>query len=158
MWARPEFRAVRKAARLGLLLALVVAGGALALAGALPEGYRGVGDVLRESAALEGREVEIKGTVVEGSLVRDVQPVRFLVGDGGATIDVRWDPALPLPDHEAGGTIEGKNVVVRGVLAMEDGVPYVLAQDMQVGCASKYRPETGAAEGAQEGEAGSSPK
>lgn len=147
MCSRAGSQGVKRAARLLLLLALVVAGATLAYAGAQPQGYLGAGEVARDAAAYEGRAVEVKGTVVEGSLVRNDEPVRFLVGDGERTLEVRWDPAHPLPDHEAGGTIEGKNVVVHGtVMRDESGAPYLLADQMQVGCASKYRPESSASE------------
>lgn len=130
---------MNKAARLGILLLLVVAGGALAFAGAAPQGYKGVADVRADPDGWAGKEVELKGTVAEGSLVRDATPVTFLLLDGGETLQVRWDPAHPLPDHEAGGTIEGKNVVVHGTVVLDDSGLFVLAHDMQVGCASKYR-------------------
>lgn len=133
---------MKKGAKLLLLVLLAAAGGALAFAGAMPEGLDSVGEVLADPSAYEGREVGLKATVVEGSLERASEPVRFLLADGASTLEVRWDPAQPLPDHEAGGTIEGRNVVVHGTLMRdEDGAPYLLATEMQVGCASKYRPE-----------------
>lgn len=132
---------MKKGAKLLLLLLLVGAGGALAYAGAMPEGYQAVGDVVLDPARWQGREVGLKATIVPGTLDRAAEPVRFLVGDGAHTLEVRWDPARPLPDHEAGGTIEGRNVVVHGVLMEDENGPFLLARDMQVGCASKYRPE-----------------
>ena len=78
--------------------------------------------------------------MADGSLQRAATPVTFQIADGARSLEVRWDPAHPLPDHEAGGTIEGKNVVVRGVLAADAGGTYLLAHEMIVGCASKYRP------------------
>jgi cytochrome c-type biogenesis protein CcmE len=128
---------VRKGTKLLLVVGLVAAGGALAFAGAAPEGYAGVATIAADPAAFDGTEVEVKASVVEGSLDRDA--LRFLVDDGRGALPVRWDPARPLPDHEAGGTIEGKNVVVKGVVVLEDGAPVLHATDMQVGCASKYR-------------------
>lgn len=146
---------MRKGAKLAIVLALVAAGGALAYAGAAPEGYLGAAAIAADPRAFEGREVELKASVVEGSLRRavcdtarssadacgrDALPVTFLLDDGQATLPVRWDPATPLPDHEAGGTIEGKNVVVHGVVRVDEaGAPYLAAHEMQVGCASKYR-------------------
>jgi cytochrome c-type biogenesis protein CcmE len=126
---------MRRAARLGIVVALVAAGGALAFAGAAPEGYKSVGDVLDDPAAFEGREVELKATVVEGSLQRGAEELSFRVADGERSMLVRWDPAVPIPDHEAGGTIEGKNVVLHGHL--HEGA--FVAHEMIVGCASKYR-------------------
>lgn len=130
---------MRRGLRLAILLAVLAAGGALAFAGAQPEGYASVGAVLDEPQV--GRAYDVKASVLEGSLRRDGTPVTFHVADGARTLEVRWDPARPLPDHEAGGTIEGKNVVVRGTLERgDDGALYLLAHEMIVGCASKYRP------------------
>ena len=123
---------------MGLLLGVLLAGGALAFAGAQPQGFATVAQVL--DAPEPGRTYDVKASVVEGSLERHTTPVTFSIADGARTLQVRWDPARPLPDHEAGGSIEGKNVVVRGVLAEEEGVLYLLAHEMTVGCASKYRP------------------
>lgn len=129
---------MRKGAKLLVVAGLVAAGALLAFAGAAPEGYAGVAALATDPAAFAGEEVEVKATVVEGSLDREA--LRFLIGDGHATLPVRWDPARPLPDHEAGGTIEGKNVVVKGALVVEaDGAAVLVAREMQVGCASKYR-------------------
>lgn len=125
-----------------VVLGLVAAGGLLAFAGAAPEGYASAADVAADPAAFVGQDLEVKATVVEGSLDRDAVPLTFLVDDGRATLRVRWDPARPLPDHEAGGTIEGKNVVVHGTVMQDaSGAAYLLAHEMQVGCASKYRAE-----------------
>jgi len=131
---------VRKAVKLGILLALVVAGGALAYAGARPSGFLGVEDVVADPAAHAGRELELKGTIVEGSLNRSATGVSFTLADGHAQLPVQWDPSQPLPDHEAGGTIEGKNVVVTGSLVSDASGVHLLATKMSVGCASKYRP------------------
>lgn len=130
---------MRKAVKLGLLLALVAAGGALAYAGAMPEGYLGVEQVVAAPHDYAGKGVELKGTVVEGSLNRSGDSIAFLLADGHAQLPVRWDPSQPLPDHEAGGTIEGKNVVVAGVVVQDASGVHLVAKSMQVGCASKYR-------------------
>lgn len=124
--------------RVALLLLAVAAGGALALVGAAPEAYPTVAQVVARPDAYD--DVHVKGTIVEGSLQRDATPVRFLMADGAHALEVRWDPAQPLPDHEAGGSIEGKNVVVGGRLVRDSEATYLLATEMTVGCASKYRP------------------
>jgi len=130
---------VKRGLRIGILLGILAAGGALAFAGAAPQGYAAVAQVLDEPEI--GREYDVKASVAEGSLARDTLPVTFALADGARTLEVRWDPAHPIPDHEAGGTIEGKNVVVRGTLARDDaGALYLAAHEMTVGCASKYRP------------------
>lgn len=137
MMGHARWGAVRQSLKLGFLLGVLVAGGALAFAGAQPQGYASVAQVLE--APEEGRVVELKASVLGGSLRRDKTPVTFDVYDGARTLEVRWDPAFPLPDQEGGGSIEGKNVVVRGTMQRDaDGTWYLLAGEMTVGCASKY--------------------
>lgn len=131
---------VQKALRLGILVAILMAGGALAFAGAMPEGYRGVGEVAGEPQRFQGKTIDVKASVLEGSLRRDATPMTFLLVEGAQTLEVRWDPAHPIPDHEAGGTIEGKNVVVHGTLVRDGDNYFLAAHEMTVGCASKYRP------------------
>lgn len=135
-----EVASVKQGPKLLLVGILVAAGATLAYAGAAPQGLRSVEEVVADPGAYAGEELELKASVVEGSLNRTALPVTFLVQDGAGVLEVRWDPALPLPDHEAGGTIEGKNVVLHGTLHLDERGPYLLAHDMQVGCASKYRP------------------
>lgn len=132
---------VHRRAKLVVVLLLVAAGGALAYAGAAPEGYKGVADVVAAPAAFDGREVALKASVLEGSVQRDAEPLAFTIVDGAWSLPVRWDPAVPLPDREAGGTIEGKTVVILGTVVVEGGAPVLVAREMQVGCASKYQPE-----------------
>lgn len=132
---------MKRTTRVALLLGVLAAGATLAFAGAKPEGFQSVDAVLADPDAFEGREVHVKATVLEGSLRRDAEPVTFVIGGEFGSLEVRWSEAHPLPDHEAGGTIEGKNVVVVGQLARDtDGALYLAAQEMTVGCASKYRP------------------
>lgn len=123
---------MQKGVKLLIVLALVLAGATLAYAGAAPQGYANVTDAY---AAPDGKDLDLKGSIVEGSLDRTASPITFVVEDGANTLLVQWDPALPLPDGEAGGSIEGKNVVLHG--SMHDGV--FVAHGMIVGCASKYR-------------------
>ncbi|HUR67899.1 MAG TPA: cytochrome c maturation protein CcmE, partial [Candidatus Thermoplasmatota archaeon] len=129
----------KRGLRIGILVGVMLAGGALAFAGAQPEGFLTVTQAL-DDPAHRGRDVDVKATVVEGSLDRNATPVAFEIADGARVLAVRWDPAVPLPDHEAGGTIEGKSVVVRGTLLSDASGTYLLAREMTVGCASKYRP------------------
>lgn len=131
---------MKKSVKLLVVLAVLAAGATLAFVGAAPAGYKNVSDVVTDPG-LVGHSVELKASVVEGSVTRNATPVTFRIADASHTVAVRWDPAMPLPDQEAGGTIEGKNVVVTGTLERDasTGELYVLASGMQVGCASKYR-------------------
>ena len=134
-----------RGAKLAGLLALFAAGAALAFAGSAPQGLHSVDEVISHGAALEGERVDIKASVLEGSLVRgrDNTSLSFVATSGAASLDVRWDARMPIPEHEAGGTIEGRNIVVSGQVRRDPttGTLYLWADDMQVGCASKYRPE-----------------
>lgn len=86
---------VKKAARLAIVLAFLGVGAALAFAGAMPEGYKGVADVAQDPQAWAGREVELKATIVPGSIDRANGTVTFLAADGAYELPVRWDPAVP---------------------------------------------------------------
>lgn len=132
---------MKRGLRIGLLVGVLLAGGLLAFAGAQPQGFLTVAQVAEDPLAFMGRDVDVKATVVEGSLVRNATPVRFEIADGAHALEVRWDPARPLPDHEAGGTIEGKSIVVKGRIVTDPTGTYLLAHEMTVGCASKYRPD-----------------
>lgn len=122
-------------ARVVALLAFSLAGAGLAFAGAMPEGYATVGDVVAGSAHGHSDRVTVKATVAEGSLERG-NATRFVLTDGATELPVVWTKALP--DDEMGGSIEGKTVVLTGSVVMEDGKPVLHGETMQVGCASKY--------------------
>ncbi len=129
---------MNKSARLLVVVGFVLAGAALAYAGSAPEGFKSVADVARDPVAFDGQRVDLKATVLEGSLLRGNETIRFVAIDGVHELPVVWDPAIPLPEHEAGGTIEGRSIVVSGTVLFGDDGPYLLADDMKVGCASKY--------------------
>jgi len=131
---------VKKGAKLAIVLLVLAAGATLAFVGASPAGYKNVSDVVADPG-LVGHDVELKASVVDGSVERGASLVTFRVTDAARALAVRWGPALPLPDQEAGGTIEGKNVVLTGTLERDasTGELYLRATGMQVGCASKYR-------------------
>lgn len=126
---------MRPRTRVLILIGVVLVGATLAFAGARPQGFLAVADV----AARDGEVVQMKGTVVEGTLDRTDEAPAFVLSDGLDEIVVRWDPARPLPDPEGGGTIEGRNVVVTGVVVLDESGAHLLASEMQVGCASKYQ-------------------
>ena len=121
--------------RVLVLLAFALAGAGLAFAGAMPESYATVGDVVAGSAHGHGGRVTVKAAVLEGSLERG-NVTRFVLTDGASHLAVAWTKALP--DHETGGSIEGKMVVLSGTVVLEDGRPVLHGESMQVGCASKY--------------------
>lgn len=120
--------------RVVVLLAFAAAGAGLAFAGAMPEGYATVADIVAGSAHGHGGSVTVKATLVD--LDRNATPVTFALTDGVSRLPVVWERALP--EHEAGGSIEGRTVVVSGRVETRDGVSVLVGDDMQVGCASKY--------------------
>lgn len=125
---------MRRRTRLLLLLAAGLAGAGIAVAGALPEGFASVGQVVADPAGHAGREVHVKAIVAAHSLERGDGAVRFSVTDGTATLRVLYDGSVP--DSFA----EGRTVVVSGVLEAQ-GQGWVLrATGIQGGCASKYEP------------------
>ena len=126
---------MNKRTKLLIVLALVLAGATLAYAGAAPEGYAGVADVARDPTAFEGKGVQLKASVASVDRANGT----FVLADGNTVLAAKWDPRVPFPDEEAGGSIVGKNVLVSGVMSTENGSPVLLAHDMKVGCASKYR-------------------
>ena len=127
---------MKRQAKLIVVLALVLAGAALAYAGASPEGYATVADVMRDPSAHEGKAFQLKASVASVDRANG----SFTLADGATLLVAKWDPSVPFPDQEAGGTIEGKNVIVTGVMSTSaSGAPVLLASDMKVGCASKYR-------------------
>lgn len=130
---------MKKRAKLALVLLVAAAGGLIAFAGAQPEGYKSVRDLAASPESFDGREVQVKASVAVGSLTRD--PLAFALEEGTTRLRVEWASPKPIPEHEAGGTVEGRNVVVTGALARgADGDWVLRATDMQVGCASKYEP------------------
>lgn len=129
---------MKASGKVAVALVFVAAGSALAFVGAAPEAYRGVGDVARDPADFGGREILVKAVVAPGSVDRAGDAIVFRLEEPDASLPVRWAGARPIPEHEAGGTIEGRTVVVRGTLTLVDGAWTLVATDMQVGCASKY--------------------
>lgn len=129
-------RPVARRTRVLVLLAFALAGAGLAFAGAMPEGYATVGDVVAGAAHGPADRVTIKASVLEGSLATDANGTRFVLTDGASDLPVVWKKALP--DHETGGSIEGRTVVLTGAVVMEEGRPVLHGETMQVGCASKY--------------------
>ena len=123
-----------------LVLAVASAGTAIAFVGAMPEGFKSVSDLVVDAHRYEGRMVELKATVVPASLDRTGDGFRFLVTDDATELLVVW--TKPIPNHEAGGTIEGRTVQLKGTLTRDAQHGYVFhAEDMVVGCASKYEGE-----------------
>lgn len=119
--AGPSTRAAPTPRRnVGLLVALLVAGGALvALVLSFKEAAvyaKTVDQLVAEKARLAGRPVRVEGDLVKGSLVHQASPCeyRFRMAQKGAEIPVRYgqcvvpDTFQDRPDMDVKVTVEGK--------------------------------------------------
>lgn len=140
MAERLVLRPMNKRAKLAIVLLVVAAGGALAFAGAAPQAMRTASDLAQSPDDFSGTTVQLKAAVRAGSVERGNGTFAFVVEDDASALRVEWASAKPLPEHEAGGSIEGRVVVLTGALARDDAGWVFRATDMQVGCASKYEP------------------
>lgn len=93
----------------------------------------GVSDAKRQAEQHLGREVSVRGSVVEGSILQEGSTVlSFVLADGSERLLVRYNQTPP-------DNFGVKEVVVRGVLAQDAQSAIVLhATAIQVGCSSKY--------------------
>ena len=73
--------------------------------------YKTVGEVRSEVRDLNGKGVRLSGTVVEGSIHRNIQTidVSFVLAEEGEEIEIRYHGVLPDIFKEGGETVvEGK--------------------------------------------------
>lgn len=92
-----------------------------------------VTDAKRDAAALETREIAVRGTVDAASIVANGTLVEsFVIVDGSEQLKVEFHK--PPPDN-----FGPKDVVVNGrVQRQPDGAVVLFADSIQVGCSSKY--------------------
>lgn len=109
------------------------------LAGEPPREYLSVEDARSDPGAREG-PVEVVAVVVEGSVHQtDDGLTRFSVrGETNATMNVTYDEGLT----DAFGS--GKWITMTGSVVEQDGQVLFEAEDVQVGCPSKWRSEKAA--------------
>lgn len=93
----------------------------------------GVGDAKRQASDLDGRSLQVRGFVEEGSIVYNGTVVEsFVLGDEHEKMLVRYGQTPP----DAFGP---KDVVVEGELTtLDDGTVVLDASAVKVGCSSKY--------------------
>lgn len=127
---------MKRRAKLLLASSALAAGGILALAGAVPQGFESVSSVLSRPEEFYGREVHVKA-VVGPEIGAAGDTSEFEITDGQRTLPVRFPGSLPE------GFSSGRTVVVAGVLAPGDQGPVLEAHDIQGGCASRYEPKLG---------------
>lgn len=93
----------------------------------------GVTDAKRQAETLEGKSVNVRGNILEGTIVeQDGRVLEFVIGDAFERLRVDYNQTPP-------DNFGAKEVVVKGVLALDaDGHPFLHASSIQVGCSSKY--------------------
>ncbi len=93
----------------------------------------GVSEAKHKAETLQGDSITVRGTVVAGSIVEDgARVVEFVVGDGTEQLRVLFNRTPP-------DNFGAKEVVVDGTMDVgADGVPLLRADEIKVGCASKY--------------------
>ena len=126
---------MRRRAKVITALFLVVAAAALIFwntGTASPTPALGVSDAKWKAPTLEGREVNVRGNVVQGSIVEvDGKIVEFIVADDFEQLRVLYNQTPP-------DNFGPKEVMAKGELVIVEGVPVLQASSLQVGCASKY--------------------
>ena len=99
-----------------------------------PEISISVTEINGNPSAFADERVAVRGVVENGSL--DEMDRNFWLGDSNAIIFVDYG-ATTLSDAFA----EGRTILVRGVLEQREGGWVLAAEEIQVGCPSKYEAE-----------------
>lgn len=101
------------------------------LAGEPPEPYLTVEQAREETTS---DQVQVAAIVVPGSVRQDADGMtRFVVrGESNVTMNATYDEGLP---QAFGGD---KWVTVTGTVETRDGVDVLVAEDVQIGCPSKW--------------------
>lgn len=110
--------------RIVLAVVLMLGGTGIAVAGAAPQ------STLTPSAAQEADEGEasVKGMIEQ----TDERNRTFVLTDGQAEVTVRMASTLP----EA--VQDGRSIVAKGELTQTDGLTVLEADEVLIGCPSKY--------------------
>ena len=119
--------------RLRLIVAL---GAAIALAGALVyTSFSASTEASKPSEAVEGRSLELTGKVVNGSIKREGEGLRFRIRDrdGKTSVPVAYTGVVPDPFRE------GREVIVSGEL--REGTFVAERDSLVTKCPSKFTTE-----------------
>lgn len=108
-----------------LIAGIVLVGGAVvAVAGASPQSTL----TPAQAAQAEPGPASVKGMIEDTERSNGT----FLLTDGEVAIPVRYDGQLPAAVQD------GKSLVASGEILQEDGRRLLLAEEIQLGCPSKY--------------------
>lgn len=121
----------------GVALLALAATVALLTTQASADPYREVSQVSSDPSAFAGKAISVKGQVQNGSVEIANGVVAFRLLDNGkgeaSEPSIAVEYAKTLPDN-----FGPKNVVVSGFLVPRGAAWVLLADDIQVGCSSKY--------------------
>jgi len=121
----------RKRKALVALLVVLVFGVAFAWYFTPDDPYLTVSDVVLHSEKHDGKTIEVRGTVEDGTLNYDTR--KFNLTDGKESLNIVSDAQIP------DNLNEGKECVVKGELAiLEGGELEFHTSEITVGCPSKY--------------------
>ena len=107
----------------------------LALAATLlintPEATRTVDEVMEDPESLEGREIAIRGEVLDGSI--DNQTMIFILHGDSYQLAIDFSQA-----QTSGGLDDNRTIYAEGILLEKDGEWIFEAEVIKTSCPSKY--------------------
>ena len=100
-----------------------------------PEATRSVDEVMDDPDSLEGREIAIRGEVLDGSI--NNQTMTFILHGESATLVIDFSNA-----QTSGGLDDNRTIYAEGVLFENDGEWVFEAELIKTSCPSKYEEAT----------------
>ena len=100
-----------------------------------PEATRSVDEVMEDPDALEGREIAIRGEVLDGSI--KIQTLTFFLHGESETLVIDFSNA-----QTSGGLDDNRTIYAVGVLLENDGEWVFEAEVIKTSCPSKYEEST----------------
>ena len=96
-----------------------------------PEATRTIDEVMDDPESIEGREIAIRGEVLEGSI--DNQNNLFIIHGESAELVIDFSNA-----QTSGGLEDNRTVYAEGILVEKDGEWIFEAEVIKTSCPSKY--------------------
>lgn len=96
-----------------------------------PEATRSVDEVMEDPGSLEGREIAIRGEVLDGSI--DNQTMIFILHGDSNQLVIDFSQA-----QTSGGLDDNRTIYAEGILLEKDGQWIFEAEVIKTSCPSKY--------------------
>ena len=96
-----------------------------------PEATRSVDEVMEDPESLEGREIAIRGEVLDGSI--DNQTMIFILHGDSNQLVIDFSQA-----QTSGGLDDNRTIYAEGILLEKDGKWIFEAEVIKTSCPSKY--------------------